>query len=267
MTYTIPLRPFPKKLSDMRILITNDDGIHAPGLNVLEQVAKSITPNVWTVAPGEEQSGAGHSLSLNRPLRYRQVSSNRYCVDGTPTDCVMMAVKEILKENTPDLLLSGVNYGKNIAEDVTYSGTVSAAMEGTLLGIPSVALSLAISSDHNPKWATVDHWAPEILKKLLNMSWPDGSLVNINFPDKVASSVKGIMPAAQGFQDRSKEALLPTYDPYGRKFFWINMAKKHTKYPFGTDLHYLLDDYITLTPLHLDLTHAGMLNQLHQTFS
>ncbi|WP_284448308.1 5'/3'-nucleotidase SurE, partial [Pseudoxanthomonas mexicana] len=149
----------------MRILVSNDDGIHAPGLKILEKIAHSLSKDVWVVAPEYEQSGASHSLTLTLPLRLRKINARKYAVRGTPTDCVMMAMHEIFKDKRPDLLLSGINRGANLGEDVTYSGTVAVAMEGSLLGVPSIALSQCFQHGHPVKWGTAEHHAPRVIKK------------------------------------------------------------------------------------------------------
>ena len=160
----------------MRILITNDDGIHAPGLDVLQKIASELTDDVWTVAPETEQSGASHSLSLHEPMRMREVGTRVYAVKGTPTDCVIMGVRFLLKDKPPDLVLSGVNAGQNMADDVTYSGTIAGAFEGNLLGIRSIALSLAYSYDKDKtrklRWRTPLSLGPDLIRKLLDAEPP-----------------------------------------------------------------------------------------------
>ena len=177
-------------LSGATILVSNDDGIHAPGLKVLEKAFKELGAQVIVVAPEIEQSGAGHSLTLRRPLRIREVSQNRYAVDGTPTDCVLLAVNKVLGGKKPDLLLSGINRGGNLGEDVTYSGTIAAAMEGTLLGIRSIALSQQYTDPHPVKWSVSEHHVIDVVERLSGFEWPKGALMNVNFPDVTAQSVK-----------------------------------------------------------------------------
>ncbi|HSM96698.1 MAG TPA: 5'/3'-nucleotidase SurE, partial [Rhizomicrobium sp.] len=152
-----------------RILVTNDDGIHAPGLEIAEKIARALSDDVWVVAPETEQSGASHSLTLTLPLRLREISAKRYAMTGTPTDCVMMGVAEIMKDNPPTLILSGVNRGSNIADDVTYSGTIAGAMEGTALGIPSIALSQAYGFEegYQVRWNCAEAHGPDVVKRLL----------------------------------------------------------------------------------------------------
>ena len=244
----------------MRILITNDDGIHAPGLAVLERIARSLTDDVITVAPETDQSGVAHSLSLNDPLRLREVADERYAVKGTPTDCVIMGVRSILAERRPDLILSGVNRGQNVAEDVTYSGTIAAAMEGTLLGVPSIALSQAYGPQTGRKnihWACAETHAPDLIRKVLALGIPKDILVNINFPDCPAESITGLEVTAQGKRDAGLIRIDEREDGRGNPYFWIAFARGRHEPAEGSDLHALAARRISLTPLHLDLTDAA----------
>src|SRR3954469_20955398 len=169
-------------VGECRILISNDDGIESPGIKILEQIARELSDDVWVVAPDQEQSGASHSLTTRRPLRLNQVAERRYSVDGTPTDCVLLAVKKLLRDRPPDLVLSGINGGSNVGEDLTYSGTVAAAIEATLLGIPAMALSQDYTDGGPVPWETSEAFAPEVIRKLLHMQWPEHTLFNVNFP-------------------------------------------------------------------------------------
>lgn len=144
-------------ISRARVLISNDDGVHAPGLKMLEKVMRKMAKDVWVVAPETEQSAAAHSLTLRRPLRIRKLTARRFAVDGTPTDSVLMGINQVMKDNPPDLVLSGVNRGGNMGDDVTYSGTVAAALEGTLMGLPPIALSQVTEDGHPTKWSTAEH--------------------------------------------------------------------------------------------------------------
>src|SRR5215203_3874624 len=169
----------------MRILLTNDDGVNASGLKVLEAIARRFSDDVWIVAPTEEQSGAGHSLTLTRPVRLRKLGERRFCVTGTPTDAVMMGLAHIMKDEPPDLILSGVNRGANLGEDVTYSGTCSAAMEGALAGIRSIALSQVYAkagAGENVSFAAAEAWGERVLRPLLDAPWTPRTFININFP-------------------------------------------------------------------------------------
>src|SRR5664279_451104 len=187
----------------MRILITNDDGIHAPGLEACEKIARELSDELWIVAPESDQSGVSHSLSLNDPLRLREVAERHFAVKGTPTDFVIMGARHLMKE-MPDLVLSGVNRGRNCAEDVSYSGTVAGAMEGTVLGIPSFSLSqaYAFSTKHTPHWETAIKFAPDLIRRVLKAGMPRDVLVNVNFPDCPPGEVAGTAIVTQGKRDQ-----------------------------------------------------------------
>src|SRR5688572_20560806 len=178
----------------MRILLTNDDGINARGLDLLETIARRFSDDIWVVAPTDEQSGAGHSLTLTQPVRIRRHDNFRFSVTGTPTDAVMMALAQIMKDSPPDLILSGINRGANLAEDVTYSGTVSAAMEGALAGVRSIALSQSYAKEglgDQVPFAAAEAWAERVLKPLMDAPFTPGTLVNVNFPALAPEAVKG----------------------------------------------------------------------------
>jgi 5'-nucleotidase len=196
----------------MRILLTNDDGIHAPGLEVLEKIARELSDDLWIVAPETDQSGVAHSLSLNDPLRLREIGPRHYAVKGTPTDCVIMGVRYLMRDRPPDVVLSGVNRGRNCAEDVTYSGTVAGAMEGTVLGIPSFALSQSHSAANRqrPHWETALRYAPDLIRRVLQEGVPRDVLININFPDcrgRPGQARPGT-PAYRGAPRRARQSLL-----------------------------------------------------------
>ena len=241
----------------MLILITNDDGIHAPGLAVLERVARRLGGEIVVVAPETDQSGVAHSLSLNDPLRLREVSDGRYAIKGTPTDCVIMAVNAILKDRRPDLILSGINRGQNVAEDVTYSGTIAAAMEGTLLGVPSIALSQAygpVSGRQNPHWACGETHAGRTVERILDAGIPRGTLVNVNFPDCPPEEVAGLEVTRQGARDTALMQVHEREDGRGNPYFWIGFARGKFTPVDGSDLEALRNRKISVTPLRLDLT-------------
>jgi 5'-nucleotidase len=254
----------------MRILLTNDDGIHGHGLKVLEKIARAISDDVWIVAPELDQSGSSHSLTLRDPLRIRDISEHKFAVTGTPTDCVLIATSHILKDKKPDLILSGVNYGANIAEDVTYSGTIAAAIEGTLLGIRSIALSLTVDYDHPAKWSTAEHFGPEVIKKVLEIDIDPKILININFPNVISASVKGIKATSQGSR-QGADNVVSSIDPRGKPYFWIGAGSFRFDTPNpeqskGTDLGAIHDGYISVSPLSLDLTHQPSFNTLKGVF-
>jgi 5'-nucleotidase len=256
----------PLDLSGARILVTNDDGINAPGLKVLERIARHFSKDVWVVAPETEQSGAGHSLTLSRPLRHRQISERRHAVDGSPTDCVLFAIEHVMAGEKPDLVLSGVNRGGNVGEDITYSGTVAAAMEAMLLGVPSVAFSLAARHGEAIHWGAAEEHAPAILEKLVSVSWPRDVFVNVNFPNLLPEQIKGVRIVSQGRRE-SDYNLIGLTDPRGNRYYWIGPQHvgnllRHD----DTDYHAIRDGAIAVTPLHLDLTHEGALKVLRETF-
>ena len=241
----------------MRILITNDDGIHAPGLAVLERIARALADEVVVVAPETDQSGVAHSLSLNDPLRLREVSEGRYAIKGTPTDCVIMGIRTILDDRRPDLVLSGVNRGQNVAEDVTYSGTVAAAMEGTLMGIPSVALSQAYGATtgrQGIRFDCAERHAAETLRRILAAGIAPGILVNVNFPDCAPDEVAGLEVTAQGKRDAGLVQVHAREDGRGNPYYWVAFARGKTEPAAGTDLEALRNRKISVTPLRLDLT-------------
>ena len=252
----------------MRILVTNDDGIHAPGLEVCEKIARELSAEVWIVAPENDQSGVAHSLSLNDPLRLREVGERRFAVKGTPTDCVIMGVRHLMKD-APDLVLSGVNRGRNAAEDVTYSGTVAGAMEGTVLGIPSFALSQAYMSAnrHKPHWETALRFAPDIIRRVLKNGIPRDVLVNVNFPDCAPDAVAGIAIATQGKRDAELLRIEPRHDGRGNPYYWIAFARgASVGTAHGTDLNALSENRIAITPLRLDLTDEPFMTKLAEIF-
>ncbi len=252
----------------MRILVTNDDGINAPGLAVLEEIARELSDDVWVCAPAEEQSGAGHSLTLNRPVRLHQHGPNRFSVSGTPTDSVMMALRTVMDEK-PDLILSGINRGANLGDDITYSGTVSAAIEGALAGIRSIALSQVYAKEgmgDDVPFDAARQWALSAIEPLLHAPIPARTLFNINFPPINASQVKGIRAARQGFHDYSRGSVVEGRDPRGYKYYWFGLnAIEHTL-DHGTDLEAIDEEYISVTPLQLDLTHHETLAALAERF-
>jgi len=257
----------PLDLSTARILITNDDGINAPGLRVLERVAQGFSSDVWVVAPETEQSGTGHSLTLSRPLRHRQLARRRHAVDGSPTDCVLFAIAHVMEGRKPDLVLSGINRGGNLGEDITYSGTVAAAMEATLLGLPAIAFSQVTGAAGQPvHWGTAERHAPEVLRLLTGVSWPRDVFMNVNFPNRLAEETTDTRIVAQG-RRQSDYNLIALTDPRGNDYYWIGPQQ------FGellrkddTDYHAIDDGAVSVTPLHVDLTHNETLRRLREAF-
>ena len=252
-------------LSRARVLISNDDGVNAPGIKALERVMKRIAGEVWVVAPETEQSAASHSLTLRSPLRIHKISKHKFAVTGTPTDAVMLAVHEVMKDNPPDLVLSGVNRGGNLGEDVTYSGTVAAAMEGTLLGIPSVAFSLVTPDGAKAHWKTAEAYVEKAIEHLAGVKFPRGVLLNVNIPDCPVDSVTGIEITKQGRRKIGCE-LLQGADPKGQPYFWIGAQRDEDKTLTGTDLEAISRKAVSITPLSMDLTHRGMMKTLKEAF-
>ena len=252
-------------MSGTRILISNDDGINAPGLKVLERVARKLTKDVWVVTPETEQSAASHSLTLRRPLRIRKISGRHFAVDGTPTDSVLLGINEVMKGNAPDLVLSGVNRGGNLGEDVTYSGTIAAAMEGTLLGCRSIAFSQLFEDGQAVKWGTAEHWAEIVIRRLATVEWPRNVLINVNFPNVAAERVKGVELVRQGRRKIGGQLAQGT-DPRGEHYYWIGNQRNEDRVRYGTDIEAVTRGVISVTPLALDLTHRPTLNVLKGLF-
>lgn len=249
----------------MRILLTNDDGIHAPGLQALEKIARALSDDVWICAPEYEQSGASRALTLADPIRVRKLDPRRFAVEGTPTDCVMMAVQHLVEGGKPDLVLSGVNRGQNIAEDVTLSGTVAGAIEGMAMGIPSVALSQSMNYFHDEivaHWETAEAFAPGIIQRLLEVGWPADVVMNVNFPALPPESVKAVEVTRQGFRDGHMRHMDKRTDLRGRDYYWMGFTAKASQPAEGTDLRAVYEGRISVTPLHIDLTHNETVHAL-----
>jgi 5'/3'-nucleotidase len=252
----------------MRILITNDDGIHSPGLDACEAIARELSDDIWIVAPETDQSGVSHSLSLNDPLRLREVAERHFAVKGTPTDCVIMGARHIMKDK-PDLVLSGVNRGRNCAEDVTYSGTVAGAMEGAVLGIPSFALSqaYAFSTKRSPHWDTAIKHAPGLIVRVLKTGMPRDVLVNVNFPDCLPEEVAGVAIAVQGKRNQELLRIEARHDGRGNPYYWIAFGRGGiVGAAHGSDLAALNDKRIAVTPLRLDMTDEPFMTKLAELF-
>ena len=242
----------------MRILCSNDDGYMALGLNVLATAASELGA-VTIVAPDREQSATSHALTLHHPLRARRASDGAWVVDGTPTDCVILAVGELLDER-PDIVLSGINHGPNMGEDVLYSGTVAAAMEATVLGIPAVALSFT-----GEKPEELQGWQPvitDLLRRIVARDdFPDDTLLSVNLPDVAPGDVKGVRVTKLG-KRRYKDSLTRALDPSGKEYYWIGGGSTNWRGPDDSDFRAVADGFISVTPLHLDLTNFSLLDRL-----
>lgn len=252
-------------LSQARVLISNDDGVHAPGIKILEAAVKAQAREVWVVAPETEQSATSHSLTLRRPLRIRKVSDGRYAVDGTPTDSVLLGVNRVMTDLRPDIVMSGVNRGANLGEDVHYSGTVAAAMEGALLGIPSIAFSQEYDDNRNVIWETSERWVPEILTKLADYEFDPAVLLNVNLPDCQPDEVIGMEVTRQGRRKIGGD-IQDGRDPRGEPYYWVGVQRDEEKFQDGTDLDACRRNVISVTPLTLDLTAGSELDRLRGVF-
>lgn len=253
----------------MRILLTNDDGIRAPGLEVLEAIARQFSDDIWICAPDEEQSGMGHALTLTRPIRMRQHGERRFSVTGTPTDAVTMGLRKVV-DAAPDVILSGVNRGANLADDITYSGTVSAAIEGALAGIRSIALSQVYAREgmgNDVPFGAAVEWGAKVLAPLLDTPLPKRTLVNVNFPARPASEVRGIRVTRQGFHDYSRGTVVEGRDPRGFKYYWFGLEAIEHTLDHGSDLEAIEEGYVSVTPLQLDLTHHSSLGALGERYA
>lgn len=238
------------------ILVSNDDGIHSEGIKALARALKRVG-DVFVVAPDRERSAASHSLTLHRPLRVEKHGPNVYAIDGTPTDCINLAVNGILKKR-PDLVVSGINKGGNLGDDVTYSGTVSAAMEGTLLGIPSFAISLVSRDNFNFKIAA--RFAAKLARYIFKKGLPKDTLLNVNVPEDV--NVKGYRITKQGKRVYG-DAVVEKIDPRGKKYYWIGGDILRWEAGKDTDFEATANNFISITPVHLDMTNYASFRELH----
>jgi 5'-nucleotidase len=249
----------------MRILCTNDDGIHAIGLGVLERIARRFTDDVWVIAPEAEQSGASRALTLTAPIRVREAGPKRFALSGTPTDCVLLGVQDLIEGAKPDLVLSGVNRGQNIADDITYSGTIAGAMQGLQLGIRSVAFSQARgfrSPDAPIPWETAETYGPGIVDRLLKAEWPANVLINVNFPDRAPEDVHEVEVTFQTFRDQYIAYADKRTDLRGQHYYWIGFRNYRSDPAPGSDLRAIYEGRISVTPLHVDLTHRATMADL-----
>ena len=241
----------------MRILISNDDGVHSEGIIVLANELKKIA-KVVVVAPDRERSAAGHSLTLQHPLRIEKIRKNFYSVDGTPTDSVILGVNEILKKK-PDIVISGINKGANLGDDITYSGTVAAAIEGTLLGIPSFAVSL--TSNMNFEFETAAHFATKVAESIMRYGLPDETLLNVNVPNLPLDQINGTMITHQGKRVYDN-SIIKKKDPRGKDYFWMGGESIGFEKERWTDFDAIEQDCVSITPIKLDLTNYDVIDEL-----
>lgn len=246
----------------MRILLTNDDGIHADGLSALERIAAELSDDVWICAPEYEQSGASRALTLDRPIRVRAIDARRFSTTGTPTDCVLMGLNTLVQGKRPDLVLSGVNRGANLAEDVTMSGTVAGAIEAMALGVPGIALSQMGFYEAGASYAPAEAFAPGIIKRLFDTGWPRDVVMNINFPSARLADITQVEVTRQGFRDAHIRHAEKRTDLRGHDYYWMGFRQERSKPADGTDLRALYEGRISVTPLHIDLTHMPSVHAL-----
>jgi 5'-nucleotidase len=246
----------------VRILLTNDDGIYAEGLAALERIAARLSEDVWVCAPEYEQSGASRALTLAEPIRVRQISERKYTTTGTPTDCVMLGVHELVPGPRPDLVLSGVNRGANLAEDVTMSGTVAGAIEAMALGVPGIALSQMGFYEPGATFEAAEAHAPGVIARLVEIGWPSDVVLNINFPNRAPAEIAEVEVTRQGFRDAHIRMAEKRTDLRGRDYYWVGFRQTRSSPPEGTDLRALYEGRISVTPLHIDLTHQPTVHDL-----
>ncbi|MBB4120182.1 5'/3'-nucleotidase SurE [Martelella radicis] len=251
----------------MRILLTNDDGIHGPGLAVLQKIAAELSDDVWTVAPETDQSGLAHSLTLSEPLRLRQMGEKQFALRGTPTDCVIMAVREVLPD-APDLILSGINSGANMADDVTYSGTIAAAIEGTLQGVKSIALSQTGRYDNGRyfPWEVAERHALPLIRKLLPLELPEGTFFNLNFPCCTPEEVQGVRVTTQGKLESGLSVEKRT-DGRGLPYYWLTFRERLSAFDHDSDLNAIGENHVSVTPLKLDLTDHAVRDRIAEALA
>ncbi len=256
----------------MKILITNDDGISAPGLSELHEIAVALAGSedkVWTIAPAMEQSGVGHCVSYTTPMMLMKMSPRRYAIEGTPADCVLAGIHELLSDAPPDLILSGVNRGNNSADNALYSGTLGAAMEGALQNIPAIALSQYYGPGNRDLADTFEaarQHGLTVIKRILSAAPRNTSeyalFYNVNFPPVAAEAVKGIKVTPQGSRPDGHFRTIPQNSPSGRRYLWLSSGAQQTPSAPGSDAHVNLQGYISVTPMRPDLTAHDVLDQL-----
>lgn len=256
-----------KPLADYRFLLTNDDGIDAPGIKVLKEVISELADDIWIVAPDSERSGASHSISLHNPIRVRRAGERGWAIYGTPTDCVLMACHELMPDQRPTFILSGINNGANLGEDVSYSGTCAAAMEGTLLGIRSIALSVVRSLTGTARWDAARAMLPDLLTRLITGGeWPAGSFLNINFPDALPGEISGTRITRQGQRPPGAFSIDARIDARHVPYYWVKISYPEGEKAPDTDLHAIHENAVSITPIQLDFTNYAWRSRLRETF-
>lgn len=242
----------------MLILVSNDDGVYSDGIKSMAAKLKNLA-RVVVVAPDREQSASSHSITLHRPLRIVEVKKNFYGVSGTPTDCITLGINEILKKK-PDLILSGINRGANLGDDVHYSGTVSAAMEGAIMGVPSIAVSLVTREDH-PSYTVAANFAAKLARRVIKHGLPRGVMLNVNIPSMPGKKIKGYRFCILGKRNYS-EAIVEKIDPRGKKYYWIGGDEVGSDNIPGSDCNAVTAGYISITPLNVNVTDDPFLERI-----
>ncbi|MDT0635197.1 5'/3'-nucleotidase SurE [Spectribacter hydrogenoxidans] len=250
------------RLAQERVLLVNDDGINAPGMQLLTRLLEPVCGELWVIAPDSERSGSAHAISVTVPIRASEVAPRRIAIQGTPTDCVILARRHFMKDDPPTLVVSGINRGANLGDDVTYSGTTSAALEATLCGIPAVALSQIFTFGQDVPWATAERFTVPMLETLLARDWPTGIYYNVNFPDCGPESVTGLRAARQG--QRAAASFVPERRIDGRDvpYWWICLDYGPAPDQSGTDLAVVAENAISVTPLLTDMTCGSTMSDL-----
>ena len=249
------------RLADHRVLIVNDDGIHAPGIQLLEKVVREHCNDVWVVAPDEEKSGASHSISMHNPIRQRQLDARHIAIKGSPTDCVLMALQQVMPER-PTLVLAGINRGGNLADEIHYSGTIAVAMEAALLGLPAIALSQVFPRGADVPWGTAERYAVPLIEQILERGIDDGSFVNINFPPIDADAVSGVQLATMGRRPPGAFKTEARVDNRQVPYYWVHLEPDEGREEEGSDLRAMNDKAISVCPLQIDMTDRAMLGSL-----
>jgi len=260
------LLPTPAKPSDHRVLLVNDDGLHARGIVLLEELVREFTDDIWVVAPEEERSGAAHSLSITTPVRMRQVDERHYAVKGTPTDCVLLAYWELMAEQRPTMVISGINHGENLAEDLSYSGTAGGAMEAALLGLPAVAMSQVYTLGGKPRIDTATRFGPDLLKQLLTCEWHAGTWINVNFPNVAPDQVSGVRLTTQGQRRPGSFKPLRRVDGRNVPYWWIKIAYDVGEPAAGSDLEAIAAQAVSVTPLQMNMSDQDFRRRLAGAF-
>ena len=261
-------------LNSLRVLLTNDDGINASGLVLLEELLAPLVKELWVVAPQTDQSGTSHSLTLRQPLRVREMGSKRFSVTGTPGDCVLLAVNQIMKDCKPDLVISGINRGRNVGEDVNYSGTIAAAKEASAFGIPAIAFSQVIDPvDYFSDTKEVDliysaskTYCVDLIQDLLTISWPENAVISINFPLVGDGVVEGVEITHGNWRKRG-DKIITNQDGRGQPYFWIGPREEIDKSMEGSDLEALERSVISVTPLSLEVVEQDVLQKLQKSLN